>query len=70
MAWYLGNLTAAPTVRTVVLVYRASVREAHRAAPHEKVQAPAEIKNSATLFYNQTSKGSFEEKNDPQSRIV
>jgi len=65
VAWYLGNLTAAPTARTVVLVYRASVREAHRTAPHEKVQAPAEIKNSATLFYNQTSKGSFEEKNIP-----
>jgi uncharacterized repeat protein (TIGR01451 family) len=60
VAWYLGNLTAAPTARTVVLVYRASVREKHRAPPEDEVQAPAEIENSATMYYNQTNKGSFE----------
>jgi len=65
VAWYLGNLTAASTARTVVLVYRASVREAHRTAPHEKVQAPAEIENSAAMYYNQTNKGSFEEATIP-----
>jgi large repetitive protein len=65
VAWYLGNVTAAPVVRTVVLVYRASVRETHRAPPEETVKASAEIKNSATLYYNQTEKGSFEEATIP-----
>jgi uncharacterized repeat protein (TIGR01451 family)/fimbrial isopeptide formation D2 family protein len=65
VAWYLGNLTAAPVARTVVLRYRASVRETHRAPPEGKVQAPAEIENSATLYYNQTEKGSFEEATIP-----
>jgi len=38
VAWYLGNVTAAPVARTIVLVYRASVREAHRTSPHETVR--------------------------------
>ncbi len=65
VAWYLGNLTAAPTARTIVLVYRASVREAPRGSSTEKVQTPAEIKNSATLYFNQTDKGPFEEATIP-----
>jgi uncharacterized repeat protein (TIGR01451 family)/fimbrial isopeptide formation D2 family protein len=65
VAWYLGSLTAAPTARTVVLVYRASVRETHRTSPHEAVQAPAEIENSAAMYYNQTNRGSFEEATIP-----
>jgi large repetitive protein len=65
VAWYLGNVTAAPTARTIVLVYRASVRATHRGSPADKVQAPAEIENNATLYYNQASKGSFEEANIP-----
>jgi large repetitive protein len=65
VAWYLGNLTPAPQARTVVLVYRASVRETHRAPPHARVHAPAKIENSATLYYNQTEKGSFEEATIP-----
>jgi large repetitive protein len=66
VAWYLGNLTAAPAARTVVLVYRASVRETHReSSPPEAVRAPAEIENGAALYYNQTNKGSFEEENIP-----
>ncbi len=64
VAWYLGNVTAAPQARTIVLVYRASVRATHRNGG-ALVQAPAEIKNSATLYYNQTNKGSFEEATIP-----
>ena len=65
VAWYLGNVTAAPTARTVVLTYRASVREAHRTPPHEQIDAPAEIENSATLYYDKAAKGSFEKETIP-----
>ena len=70
VAWYLGNVTAAPTARTVVLVYRANVRSTSRGSPAEKVQAPAEIKNSATLHYDKAAKGSFRKRNDPHPRVV
>jgi uncharacterized repeat protein (TIGR01451 family)/fimbrial isopeptide formation D2 family protein len=65
VAWYLGSVAPAPTARTIVLVYRASVRASHRAPPHQQIQAPAEIKNSATLYYDKAAKGSFEKETIP-----
>jgi uncharacterized repeat protein (TIGR01451 family)/fimbrial isopeptide formation D2 family protein len=60
VAWYLGNIAAASTARTVKLTYRASVRSTHRSGG-AKIEAPAEIKNGAVLYYNQTEKGPFVE---------
>jgi uncharacterized repeat protein (TIGR01451 family)/fimbrial isopeptide formation D2 family protein len=65
VAWYLGNAAPAPTARTIVLVYRASVRASHRTPPHEQIHVPAEIKNSVTLYYNKAAKGSFEKETIP-----
>lgn len=64
VGWYLGNLESAATARTVTIVYRADVRATHRSGG-AKVSAPAEISNSADVYYNKTDKGSFEEANIP-----
>ncbi len=64
VGWYLGNLESAATARTVTIVYRADLRATHRSGGAE-VSAPAEISNSADVYYNKTNKGSFEAANIP-----
>jgi fimbrial isopeptide formation D2 family protein/uncharacterized repeat protein (TIGR01451 family) len=64
VAWDLGDIAAAGEVRTITLVYRADVRATHRSGG-AKVVAPAEISNSADVYYDKTNKRSFEEATIP-----
>jgi len=60
VAWDFGDLTATAGPRVVKLVYRASVRATHRSGG-ATVAAPSKIENSATLYYDQSNKKTFEE---------
>ena len=64
VGWYLGDLDNTATPRVVKLKYRASVRSTHRNGG-AKIEAPNEIENSASLFYDQSEKGSFVEETIP-----
>jgi uncharacterized repeat protein (TIGR01451 family)/fimbrial isopeptide formation D2 family protein len=59
VAWYFGELTATAHPRVIKLVYVASVRATHRSGG-ARVEAPTKIENSATLYYDQSSKKTFE----------
>ncbi len=56
VAWYLGNITGAPEVRVLKLIYVAIVRSTPRGGGAE-VKAPAVLENSASLYYNTTDSG-------------
>ena len=60
VGWDLGNLAATSSPRTIKIHYVASVRATHRNGG-AKIEAPATVENSATLYYNKTEKSGFEE---------
>jgi uncharacterized repeat protein (TIGR01451 family)/fimbrial isopeptide formation D2 family protein len=64
VAWDLGDIAAAGEARTITLVYRADVRATHRNGGAE-VQFPAEISNSADVYYDKTNKRGFAEATIP-----
>jgi uncharacterized repeat protein (TIGR01451 family)/fimbrial isopeptide formation D2 family protein len=64
VAWDLGDIAAGGEARTITLVYRADVRATHRSGG-ANVVAPAEISNSADVYYDKTNKRSFEEATIP-----
>ena len=66
VAWYLGDLEAASSARTIKLVYRADVRATHRSGG-AKVASGAEIANSADVYYDKSHKHGFEEGTIPSA---
>jgi large repetitive protein len=61
LAWYLGDLEADSSARTIKLVYRANVRSTHRSGGGAKVLATNTIANSAAVYYDKSHKHGFEE---------
>jgi uncharacterized repeat protein (TIGR01451 family)/fimbrial isopeptide formation D2 family protein len=65
VAWYLGNLSAAPTERTVKLTYEAVLRAKALGGSEEVKEGGAKPENKANVYYNTENKFSFNENSIP-----